>query len=278
MNRVLEVFIMKARQSLSFGLWEPLLFMIVASPSAMIIGGRLYYPSIPPELSQGIGPLFQSFLAVDYTYYQFIVTILAMSVFVLKVLVFDFAANLEQEVETSYLLLPVKRSTLLLPILVTGVILPYSVASASVFYALYLVHFPFNAYDALSVALLDFLPLLLVSSVTMLVSMKTKSSVSALGTAILLLFFLGIFLGLNGEITARTHSVIPFMVLGVLFPAASAYDYFFFGYAPSLGGMMSTPAGFMSVFPWLIAGSVVLNVSLLAAVFWYWGRRFQISG
>lgn len=270
---------MKLKQSLSPGIWEVLIFMIIASTAPVINGGEIYVPQISTGISGSNAGQLLSLIQLDYVYYQFFVTVITMAVFVLKVIVFDFGWNLEGGVETSYLLLPVKRSRLLLPIIFSGVVLPYWVASASVFYALALVHFHLNLYSALTVALLDFLPLLLVCSISMLVAMKTKSTVSTLGVAIALFFFLGIFLGLNIDIAYRMHSPAPLLLLGILFPAASMYDYFTFGsFIPGWFGIISTPGRFLSVFPWLVAGSVILNILLLAAVFWYWGHRFQISG
>ncbi len=251
--------------------------MIIASTAPIISGGQLYVPSFQVGYSGSLASQLESLVQLNYVYYQFFITILVMALFVLKVIVFDFGANLEQGIETSYILLPVKRSRLLLPVIFSGVVLPYSVASASVFYALSLVHYPLNAYNALSIALLDFLPLLFISSVSLLMAMKTKSSLLTMGAAIVLFFSLGIFLGMNPEIAYKIHSPAPLLILGVLFPAASMYDYFTFGNIPSWFGIIDTPAKFMAVFPWLIAGSVLLNIALLAAVFWYWGNKFQIS-
>lgn len=277
MNRSLEVFVMKGKQFLAFGFWEAMVFMIIASTAPVISGGLLSFPPLP-GLQQGISSQFRSFVALDYVYYQFFITVMVMAIFVLKVIVFDFAANLEQGIETSYILLPVKRSRLLVPVYLMGVVLPYALASASVFYALYLVHYSVNINAALSVALLDFLPLLFVSSIALLVAMKSRSSLATLGVIVVAFFLLGIFLGENTLFMANTHSIIPLLLLGLLFPAGSAYVYFTFGYIPPGQNLISTPSGFISVFPWLIAGCVLLNALLVALVFWYWGRKFQIAG
>ena len=193
MNRSLEVFAMKAKQFLAFGFWEALVFMIIASTAPVISVGLLSFPPLSGQ-QRGISSQFQSFITLDSAYYQFFITIIVMAIFVLKVVVFDFAANLEQGIETSYILLPVKRSRLLIPVYLIGVVFPYALASVSVFYALYLVHYPLNLNAALSVALLDFLPLLFVSSIALLVAMKSRSSLATLGVTIVTFFMLGIFL------------------------------------------------------------------------------------
>lgn len=277
MSGGIELFRMKAKQILSYGIWEILVFIIIASGAPLIQGGPAFVPGIPPDLARGLSPGTQSFIGLDYIYYQFVITILAMSIFVLKVLVFDFGTNLEQGIETSYLLLPVKRSRLLLPVYLLGVVLPYAVASASVFYALYLVHMQFTLYNAAAISLLDFLPLLFICSVTLLVTMKSRSSVAALGVAIVMFFSMGLFLGLNQTIVYKTHSFAPLVMLGLLFPAGAVYDFFSFPYALPPSGIFSSAQSFLSIFPWLVAGAVLINIALLVAVFWYWGRRFQIS-
>ena len=84
MNRSLEVFVMKARQFLSFGFWEALVFMIIASTAPVISVGLLSFPPLPGP-QQGISSQFQSFIALDYAYYQFFITIIVMAISVLKV-------------------------------------------------------------------------------------------------------------------------------------------------------------------------------------------------
>lgn len=270
---------MKTKQSLAFGSWEPLIFIIMLSTVPYVMNGVAYSPQFPANLSLGISINTQNFLMLNFYYYQFIITVATMVMFFLKVIVFDFAANLEQNIETSYLLMPVKRSYLLIPVIVIGVILPYAVASASVFYALYLIHFPFSLANAVYLALLDFLPLLFVSSLTLLAAMKTRSSVATLSLSVILFFILGIFLGLNPLIVQKLHSPVPLLILGILFPAGSAYDYFFnFPQVLPWHGIIDTPSKFIAAFPWLIASSVVINIALLVAVFWYWERKFQVAG
>lgn len=270
---------MKTKQSLTFGSWEALVFIIILSTVPFVLNGSAYTPQFPSNLATGISLNTQNFLLLNFYYYQFIITVATMVIFFLKVVVFDFAANLEQNIETSYLLMPVKRSYLLVPIILLGVVLPYAIASASVFYALYLIGFHFSMSNALYLALLDFLPLMLVSSVSLLIAMKTRSSVATLSTAIILFFILGIFLGLNPLITLKLHSPFPLLILGIFFPAGSAYDFFFNGAQPlPWQGLIDTPSKFMAAFPWLVACSVAINIALLVAVFWYWERKFQVAG
>lgn len=271
---------MKAKQSLSYGTWEILVFIIIVSAAPPLLGAPLSSPGLGLVGPASVSPSIIGFMNLDSMYFSFALTALGMLIFVYKVIVFDFAANIEQGIETSYLMLPVRRSRLLVPVVLAGMILPYCIASATLYYALYLGQFHYTSIDALYMLLLNFLPLMFICAISLLAAMTTRSSLVTLSVALLTSFLLVILVGFTPEFAAKAHSMLPYYLLGLIFPAGSAYTYY-----NSLGLSYPGPtiqygaslASFYSALPWMALGAAIIDTALMALVFWYWGHRFQIT-